>query len=113
MKERPPLLTLTDAAVARARDLLARRDPPAPALRIGIKNTGCSGMSYAVDYADEIAAGDEVIRQQDVTLVVAPSAVLFLIGAEVDYVEDKLQSGFVFTNPNEAGRCGCGESFHV
>ena len=113
MSNRPPVLTLTDAAAERVRALLAQRGKPAAGLRIGIKNTGCSGMSYAVDFADEISAGDEVVNAKGVTVLVDPGATLFLIGVEVDYVEDKLQSGFVFRNPNEVGRCGCGESFHV
>ncbi len=113
MADRPPLLTLTAAAATRVKEVLAKRDTPALGLRIGIKNAGCSGMSYTVDYADEVGPHDEVINDKGVTIIVAPTASLFLIGSEVDYVEDRLQSGFVFSNPNEKGRCGCGESFHV
>ncbi|MCH7711641.1 MAG: iron-sulfur cluster assembly accessory protein, partial [Proteobacteria bacterium] len=74
---------------------------------------GCSGNSYIIDYAEEIGPHDEVIETKGVTIVIDPGATLFIIGTEIDYVEDKLHSGFVFANPNEKGRCGCGESFTV
>jgi iron-sulfur cluster assembly protein len=82
-------------------------------LRIGIKSKGCSGLSYSVEYAKERSPGDEIIEDKGITIFVDPKATLFIIGSEMDYVEDKLQSGFVFRNPNEKGRCGCGESFHI
>jgi iron-sulfur cluster assembly protein len=107
-------MTMTPAAVARVRHLLAKRDEqPAYALRVGIRSRGCSGMSYTVDYADSASPGDEVIEIDDVRVLIDPKASMFLFGTEMDYVEEQLQSGFVFRNPNEKGRCGCGESFHV
>ena len=107
------VMTLTDAAAERVKALLAKRGKPSLGLRVGIKTKGCSGMSYAVDYADEKGPHDEVVTDKGVTILIDPKASMFLFGTEMDYVEDPLQSGFVFRNPNEKGRCGCGESFHV
>ncbi len=113
MPEHSNIVSLTDAAVNRVQAILSNADTPHVGLRIGVKSVGCSGLSYKVEYADEIRDNDIVIEQDGVTLVVEPTATLFLIGSQIDYQEDKLQSGFIFTNPNEKGRCGCGESFHV
>jgi iron-sulfur cluster assembly protein len=112
---RKPLrpITLTDAAAARAKALLARRNGTTAGLRIGVKSKGCSGLSYSIEYAEAKGPLDEVVEDKGVTIFIDPKATLFILGSEVDYVEDKLQSGFVFRNPNEKGRCGCGESFHV
>lgn len=107
------VISLTDAAAARVKSLLDRREPRAVALRVGIKTRGCSGLSYAVDYADSKMQFDEVVEDKGVTVLVDPAAVMFLIGSEMDYREDKFTSGFTFTNPNEKARCGCGESFSV
>jgi len=106
-------ITLTDAAANRVKAILARAEKPVAGLRIGVKTKGCSGLSYFVEYADEKKAFEEVIEDKGIRLFIDPSAVMFLLGSEMDYQEDKLQSGFTFTNPNEKGRCGCGESFHV
>ena len=106
------VITLTDAAAARVRHLLAQREG-AMALRIGVKSKGCSGLSYSVEYAEAKRPQDEMVEDKGVTVFIDPKATLFILGSEMDYVEDKLQSGFVFRNPNEKGRCGCGESFHV
>ncbi|MCH7633492.1 MAG: iron-sulfur cluster assembly accessory protein [Proteobacteria bacterium] len=106
-------ISLTDAAAERVKEILAARDEPAVGLRIGIAPKGCSGNSYIIDYAEEIGPHDEVIETKGVTIVIDPGATLVLIGTEIDYVEGKLHSGFVFANPNEKGRCGCGESFTV
>jgi len=112
---RKPLspITLTDAAADRVKALLARRSGGAAGLRIGVKSKGCSGLSYSIEYAEAKGPLDEVVEDKGVTIFIDPKATLFILGSEVDYVEDKLQSGFVFRNPNEKGRCGCGESFHV
>ena len=106
-------LTVTDAAATRIQALLAGREKPALAVRVGIRARGCSGLSYTLEYADEKGKFDEVVEDKGVTILVDPKAVMFILGTEMDYVEEKLQSGFVFRNPNEKGRCGCGESFHV
>ena len=102
-----------EAGGTRVKPILAARDEPAIGLRIGIAPKGCSGNSYIIDYAEEIDPHDEVIETKGVTIVIDPGATLFIIGTEIDYVEGKLHSGFVFANPNEKGRCGCGESFTV
>jgi iron-sulfur cluster assembly protein len=106
-------ITLTERATARVRQLIDKRGLPAAGIRIGVKSKGCSGLSYQVEYADERGKFDEVIEVDGVRVFIDPTAIMFVIGSEMDYVEDKLQSGFVFRNPNEKGRCGCGESFHV
>ena len=112
-RPRPQLMKLTDAAVERVKALIEQRGKPTAGVRIGVRTKGCSGLSYTLEYADERGPKDEVIETQGVTILVDPKATLFLIGTEMDYVEEKLKTGFVFTNPNEKGRCGCGESFHV
>jgi len=106
-------MTLTDAAAARIQALLANRGKPAVGIRVGVRSRGCSGLTYTLEYADEQGKFDEVVRDKGVTVLIDPKATMFIIGTEMDYVEDKLQSGFTFRNPNEKGRCGCGESFHV
>ncbi len=107
-------ITLTDAAAARVRELVAKSgDEGVLGLRVGVKNTGCSGLSYVVEYAKERKKFEDVVEEKGVTLFIDPTAVMFILGAEMDYKEDKMFSGFVFSNPNETGRCGCGESFSV
>lgn len=108
-----PVLTLTDAAAERAKALIARSDKPVAGLRVGVRARGCSGLSYYVEYADEAKDSEDVVEDKGVRLFIDPGSVMFLFGSQVDYVEGKLESGFVFKNPNEAGRCGCGESFMV
>jgi iron-sulfur cluster assembly protein len=106
-------MTLTDAAAERIRALLAKRGKPAVGIRVGVRSRGCSGLTYTLEYADEKGKLDEMVQDKGVTVLIDPKATMFIIGTEMDYVEDKLQSGFTFRNPNEKGRCGCGESFHV
>ena len=113
MRKLPNVITVTEAAAERVKALMAKSRGEVTGLRIGLKAKGCSGMSYSVEYAKERSPGDEIVEDKGVTLFIDPKATLFIIGSEMDYVEDKLQSGFVFRNPNEKGRCGCGESFHV
>ena len=110
---RPPALTVTSAAAERVKELLALRDQPAIGVRVGVRSRGCSGLSYTIEYADEKGRFDEVVEDKGVTVLIDPKATMFLLGSEMDFVDDKLQSGFTFRNPNEKGRCGCGESFHV
>ncbi|MGE5477100.1 MAG: HesB/IscA family protein [Bacteroidales bacterium] len=106
-------ISLTDAAAERVKALLDKRGKPSAGIRIGVRTKGCSGMSYTLEYADEKSQFDEVVEQKGVTVLIDPKASMFIFGTEMDWVEDKMQSGFVFRNPNEKGRCGCGESFHV
>lgn len=112
-RPRPQLMSITEAAAERVRDLIAKRGKPTLGVRIGVRTKGCSGLSYTLEYADEKAPADEVVEAHGVKLLVDPKASLFLIGTQMDYEVEKLKSGFVFRNPNEKGRCGCGESFHV
>ena len=112
-RPRPQVMRLTDAAASRIKEIMARADRPFAGVRVGVKNGGCAGMAYTMEYAESAAKFDEVVEDKGVKLLIDPKASLFLIGTEMDYAEEKLKSGFVFTNPNEKGRCGCGESFHV
>jgi iron-sulfur cluster assembly protein len=106
-------MTVTDAAAERIQALLARRGKPSVGIRVGVRSRGCSGLTYTLEYADEKGKFDEIVQAKGVTILIDPKATMFIIGTEMDFVEDKLQSGFTFRNPNEKGRCGCGESFHV
>lgn len=112
-RPRPAPITVTAAAVARVRALLDKRGKPSAGVRIGVRTRGCSGLSYTLEYADTVGPADEVVEAEGVRIIIDPKASMFVFGTEMDFVEDKLQSGFVFRNPNEKGRCGCGESFHV
>ena len=113
LRPRPPPITVTPAAIARVRDLLAKRGKPSLGVRVGVRTRGCSGLSYTLEYVDQANPGDEGVQAEDVKIFIDPKASMFLFGTEMDFVEEKLQSGFVFRNPNEKGRCGCGESFHI
>lgn len=111
---RPAPITLTPAAVERVRALVDQRGKETAGIRIGVRTKGCSGLSYTLEYADEKNGFDEAVELDGgLTLFIDPKASMFIFGTEMDYVEDKLESGFVFRNPNEKARCGCGESFHV
>ncbi len=108
-----PMITLTEAAAQRAKDLIAKSEKPVLGLRVGVDSRGCSGFSYVVEYAEEQKKLEDMIEDKGVKIFIDPTAVMFLLGSEMDYVEDKFHTGFVFNNPNEKGRCGCGESFHI
>ncbi|MBR0659330.1 HesB/IscA family protein [Neoroseomonas oryzicola] len=108
----PPVMALTDAAADRLRGLYAKGEH-GKLLRIGVKTKGCSGLAYDLSWTDEPAPTDEVITDKDVTVLIDRKATLFLIGTVMDYEVKAMTAGFTFTNPNEKGRCGCGESFHV
>jgi iron-sulfur cluster assembly protein len=113
MSNLPPPMTLTDAAAQRVKEMIAGRGKPTLGVRVGVRTKGCSGLSYTLEFADEKGPFDEEVSDRGVTVFIDPKATMFILGTEMDFVEDKLESGFVFTNPNEKGRCGCGESFHV
>jgi len=112
-RPRPKVVTLTDAAAARVKEIMARADKPYAGLRVGVKNGGCAGSEYVFEYAAERGPMDEVVEDKDVTILIEPKAVLFLIGTEIDYEITKLSSKFVFHNPNETDACGCGESVTI
>jgi iron-sulfur cluster assembly protein len=112
-RPRPKVMSLTDAAAERIRQILARADKPVAGLRIGVKNGGCAGMEYTIDWASEAGALDEKIEDKGVAILIDPKAVLFLLGTEMDYKVEKLKAGFVFNNPNQTSVCGCGESVHL
>jgi iron-sulfur cluster assembly protein len=103
-------MRLTEGAAARIKDILSRADHPIAGVRVGVKNGGCAGMSYTMEYAERANPTDEVVDDKGVRLLIDPKAVLFLLGTEMDFKVDKLSSGFVFNNPNQTSACGCGES---
>ena len=111
MPNLPPILTLTDRAVDHVRSLLARADRPVSGLRISVRRHGCSGLGYIAEYVETPSPDEEAIPTAGGMVYVPRSVSLFLVGTEIDYEETDFQSGFVFRNPNEVGRCGCGESF--
>ncbi len=109
-----PAITVTETAAQHVKALLDKRGKPSAGVRIGVRTKGCSGLSYTLEYADEKGKWDEVVQAgEGVTLLIDPKALMFVLGTTMDWTEDKLKKGFVFSNPNEKGRCGCGESFHV
>jgi len=112
-RPRPKAVTLTDAAAARVKAIMAKAEQPYVGLRVGVKNGGCAGQEYTFAYAESIEPLDEVVEDKGVTILIDPKAVLFLIGTEIDYETSKLASKFVFRNPNETDACGCGESVTI
>jgi iron-sulfur cluster assembly protein len=113
MADLPPPLTMTTAAVAKVQALLAARGKPSIGVRVGVRTRGCSGLAYTLEYADAPVPFEEVVEAEGVTVRIDPKALMFVLGTEMDHVESDTESGFIFRNPNEKGRCGCGESFHV
>ncbi len=106
-------MTLTDAAAARVREILASHGGAAAGVRVGVRKGGCSGMAYTLDVAAEKGPYDEVVEDKGVVVLIEPTALMYLLGTEMDFVVETIKSGFVFSNPNETSRCGCGESFSV
>ena len=106
-------MTLTEAAAERVRSIMAKSEKEIAGLRVGVKNAGCAGMEYTLDYAEDADPLDDIIEDQGVKLFIDPKAVLFLLGTQMDYKIDKLASGFVFNNPNQTSACGCGESVEI
>ena len=109
----PQVMTITEAAAERVQRLMTNSDKPVLGLRVGVRKGGCSGLMYEVEYAHDQKPFEEMVEDRGVKVFVDPTALMYLIGAEMDYRESKFQSGFVFNNPNESDRCGCGESFRV
>jgi iron-sulfur cluster assembly protein len=106
-------MRLTEAAAERIKAVMAKAERPIAAVRVGVKNGGCAGMSYFMEYADAVDKFDELIEDKGVKILVDPKAVLFLLGTEMDYKIDKLSAQFVFNNPNQTAACGCGESVQI
>jgi len=107
------IITLSDNAAQRIKEIMANTKEPSIGVRIGVKSGGCAGMSYVMEYAKSSNSNDEVIEDKGVKVLIDPSAVMYLLGTEMDYKKEELSSTFVFKNPNETERCGCGESFKV
>lgn len=112
-RPRPQVMRLTEAAASRIKDILARAAKPVAGVRVGVKNGGCAGMSYTMEYAEQVNPNDEIVDDKGVRLLIDPKAVLFLLGTEMDYKADKLSTQFVFNNPNQTSACGCGESVQL
>jgi iron-sulfur cluster assembly protein len=112
-RPRPKVVTLTDAAAERVRELMANADRPCVGLRVGVKNGGCAGQEYTFAYAERIEPLDEVVEDKGAVVLVEPKAVLFLLGSEIDFETTRLSARFVFRNPNETDACGCGESVTI
>ena len=107
------IITLSDNAAQRIKEIMANTKDPSIGVRIGVKSGGCAGMSYVMEYAKSSNSNDEVIEDKGVKVLIDPNAVMYLLGTEMDYKKEELSSTFVFKNPNETERCGCGESFKV
>jgi iron-sulfur cluster assembly protein len=112
-RPRPQLMRLTEAAAERIKELMATSERPIAGLRVGVRNGGCAGMAYTMEYAESANPTDEVVEDKGVRILIDPKAVLFLLGTEMDYKVDKLSSQFVFNNPNQTSACGCGESVQL
>ena len=112
-RHRPKVMTLTDAAANRVQAIIAKSESPVLGLRVGVKNGGCAGMEYTMEWATEAKPYDEVIEEKGVKVLIDPKAILFLLGTEMDYQSSALKSGFTFNNPNQTSACGCGESVQL
>jgi len=112
-RPRPQVMRLTDAAASRIKEVMANANGPVAGVRVGVKNGGCAGMEYTMEYAEAPAATDEIVEDKGVKILIDPKAVLFLLGTEMDYKREKLSAQFVFNNPNQTSACGCGESVQI
>lgn len=106
-------ISLTKEAVSRVHTLLLKRGKPSLGIRVRVQTKGCSGLSYVLEYCDAEFPGDELVEIENIKLFIDSKALLFILGTQMDFEEDTMKSGFVFKNPNERGKCGCGKSFHV
>ena len=107
------IIRLSDSAAERIKQIMSKAESSAIGVRVGVKSGGCAGMSYIMEYAKEIKPNEEIIEEKGVKVLIDPSAVMYLLGTEMDYKKEELSSSFVFNNPNETERCGCGESFKI
>ena len=112
-RPRPQVISLTDAAADRIKYVMANAAKPVVGVRVGVKNGGCAGMTYTMEYAEEVGKTDEVVEDKGVRVLIDPKAILFLLGTQMDYKSDKLSAQFVFNNPNQTSACGCGESVAI
>jgi iron-sulfur cluster assembly protein len=112
-RPRPQVVRLTDAAADRIKHVMANAQHPVAGVRVGVKNGGCAGMAYIMEYAEKVEPFDEVVEDKGVRVLIDPKAVMFLLGTEMDYKTDKLSAQFVFNNPNQTAACGCGESVQL
>jgi len=112
-RPRPQVMRLTDAAASRIKSVMAQAGKPMAGVRVGVKNGGCAGMEYTMEYADAVGPTDEVVEDKGVKILIDPKAILFLLGTEMDYKTEKLSAQFVFNNPNQTSACGCGESVQL
>ncbi len=112
-RPRPQIMKLTDAAAARVREIMANAEKPVVGLRIGVKNGGCAGMEYTMEWAEDQKPFDEVVEDKGVKVLIDAKAMMFLLGTEMDFQQNVLKSGFVFNNPNQVSACGCGESVQL
>jgi len=107
------IMSLSDAAAARINEIIEDSEKPVIGVRVGVKNAGCAGMAYTLDYVTEPVAGDDHVSDKGVEVYVEPKATMFLLGTVMDYAESKMSAGFTFRNPNQTGECGCGESVQL
>ena len=112
-RPKPQVMTLTDAAAERVREIMAKADKPVVGLRVGVKNGGCAGMEYTMEWAADQKPFDEVVEDKGVKVLIDAKAMMFLLGTQMDYQASTLKSGFVFNNPNQVSACGCGESVQL
>ena len=112
-RERPKPIRLTDAAAARMKEIMDGAEGRYIGVRVGVTNGGCAGMSYTMAYAEDVKPFEEVVEEKGVKVIIDPKAILFLIGTELDFVQEKLGARFVFNNPNQTSACGCGESVSI
>ena len=112
-RPRPQVMRLTEAAASRIKSVMAQAGQPVAGVRVGVKNGGCAGMEYTMEYANAVNPTDEVVEDQGVKILIDPKAVLFLLGTEMDYKTEKLSAQFIFNNPNQTSACGCGESVQL
>ena len=113
VRPRPQVMCLSEAAAARIKELIAKAERPIAGVRVGVKNGGCAGMEYTMEYVESIGPTDEVVEDKGIKLLIDPKAVMFLLGTEMDWKVDKLSAQFVFNNPNQTSACGCGESVQL
>ncbi|MBL8908731.1 MAG: Fe-S cluster assembly scaffold SufA [Rhizobiales bacterium] len=113
VRPRPKIVTLTDAAAERVRQIMTKAERPVVGLRVGVKNGGCAGMEYTMEWAEEQKPFDELVEDKGIKLLIDAKAIMFLIGTQMDFQTSSLKSGFVFNNPNQTSACGCGESVQI